>query len=60
MPDAFVVALPVPRVADAPPDGTAVKVTILPETGVPFASVTKTASGLPKAVLVRVSWLSPE
>jgi len=60
-PDAFVVAVPVPRVADAPPaDGTAAKETVVFGTGVPFESVTRTASALPNAAPVDVSWLFPE
>src|SRR5438874_151725 len=60
IPAALVVALPVPRVAVAPPEGTAVKETVLPDTGVPFASVTSTASGFANTVLTEVNWLSPE
>ena len=61
MPDAFVVAVPVPRVADAPPvDGTAAKETVVFGTGVPFESATRTASELPNAAPVDVSWLFPE
>src|SRR5438105_7498747 len=61
MPDALVVAVPVPRVADAPPpEGTAAKETVVFGTGVPFESVTRTASGLPNAAPVGVSWLFPE
>ena len=61
IPDAFVVALPVPRLADAPPpDGTAAYETIAPGTGVPLESATRTASAFANAVLVRVSWLFPE
>ncbi len=61
MPDAFVVAVPAPRLADAPPaDGTAAKETVVLGTGVPFESATRTASWLPNAVPVDVSWLFPE
>jgi len=61
IPEALVVAVPVPRLAEAPaPEGTAVKVTVVFGTGVPFESVTRTASGLPNAALVGVSWLFPE
>jgi len=61
MPDVLVAAVPAPRPADAPPaDGTAANETVVPGTGVPFESVTRTASGLANAVLVGVSWLFPE
>ena len=61
MPDEFVVAVPAPRPADAPPaDGTAANETVVPGTGVPFESVTRTVRGLAKAVPVGASWLFPE
>ncbi len=61
MPDALVVAVPVPRPADAPPaDGIAAKETVVFGTGVPFESATRTASGFANAVPVDVSWLFPE
>ena len=61
IPEALVVAVPVPRLADAPPpDGTAAKDTAVLESGVPFESVTRTASGFANAVLVEVSWPFPE
>jgi hypothetical protein len=61
MPEAFVVALPVAALVDAPPaEGTAANDTLVPATGTPFASVTRAASGLAKAVPVEVSWLFPE
>jgi hypothetical protein len=61
IPDAFVVAVPLAALVDAPPpEGTAVKVTVVPETGRPLASLTRAAIGFANPVPVDVSWLFPE
>jgi hypothetical protein len=58
----FAVGFPPEQVANEPdaPDVGAVKVTLAPETGLPYVSVTFATSGDPKAVWTVADWGEPE